>query len=819
MARFVTVEEEATPLAVVFGEGLLAKKLAECLREERLRVVRLSAKSEGLPFWEKPAYVFFVASPGDNFSGFELVWKDLTGKKIAVLVNIDGQEQTLLPADGVVKIFGEEKGDENWLDDCAKKIVKFAFSGSKRMSIMGRTTVAIGQKARPLRGLDEVLGNSRQHAPVIIKKSAWLGMTFLLVAILLTVPFFWLGYSTIAGTSSVLEAAEALRKNEAVKVAQKSEEAKNHFASAKKTLGFTAAIFPFFGGKEFVQRYYNFVSAGERASSLVGRAGGVMGRLQEIIEGMLSDKNSGDLATEIKGIQVELSPIDQDLGFIEAQFDQMMTPRIVNLLSFFGVSRIKIDGAREKIAAGRKGVLQMGQLISSFEEIVPIKSGQSKTYLVVLQNSAELRPTGGFIGSYALVNFQDGKFTGYKIYDIYSADGQLRGHIAPPDEILHFLGQPSWYMRDANWAADWPLTAKRLEWFLEKETGVTVQGVVALNLGAVQKILKATGPLTLSDKQETVTAENLFDRAEFASEINFFAGSTQKPQFLASVAQAIFAKVTGQHDLDWTILGRELQQAVLEKEIMIYLDSPTAFRAVRENGWTGSIATDQCDTKSKNCLMLVEANLGANKANYFIRRNIRIDSQIDKAGETETTIILKYRNESPSSSWPGGDYKNYLRFLVPLGTKLVSFDLRDGREASLSSVLTAETLGSITENHFFVFESEEQAVGRDDKVKPVFKSYGAFFNVPVQTVRTIKFKYKPPYKLDFGKMTQDFQLVILKQPGTNSDTVDFALDYPSFLAPVWDSSNHISVLALPQKLVYNMELSSDRKIEVKFTRQ
>jgi len=47
----------------------------------------------------------------------------------------------------------------------------------------------------------------------------------------------------------------------------------------------------------------------------------------------------------------------------------------------------------------------------------------------------ELRPGGGFIGSYAILSVDKGKITNFKIYDVYDADGQLKNHIEPPFAI------------------------------------------------------------------------------------------------------------------------------------------------------------------------------------------------------------------------------------------------------------------------------------------------------------------------------------------------------------------------------------------------
>ncbi len=474
-------------------------------------------------------------------------------------------------------------------------------------------------------------------------------------------------------------------------------------------------------------------------------------------------------------------------------------------MAFFGMPTAKIKKYADQIPLARQLITQADSLLVAWPEVVPATG--KKTYLVVFQNSAELRPTGGFIGSYALVKIDNGRLLDWKIYDIYTADGLLRGTIAPPDEILHFLGQQGWFMRDANWAADFPLTAKRLLWFLEKETGQTADGVVAVNLGAVQKLLEATGPLALSDFNQTVSAGDFFQKAEFSSEINFFAGSTQKRDFLGAVAKAILEKMTADTNKNYPALASALVASLNEKDILLYFNSREAQKAALSAGWSGTVEKEECLRSLKNCLMLVEANLGANKANYFVKRSLRVDSVISKGGDIENTVTVLYRNDSPSDTWPGGAYKNYLRFLIPKGSRLVSFDLGSGQKPIVSPVLTAAELARISPDEFFVFQSKENN----------FDSIGTLVEIPIETDRTIVFRYRLPSKMSFANSKSAYDFFFLKQPGTNADLLDFSLDYPSFLTPVKSGGRNGNVpLVFNQKLIYNSDLGSDRSFEINF---
>ncbi|MEA3304178.1 MAG: DUF4012 domain-containing protein [Patescibacteria group bacterium] len=87
-------------------------------------------------------------------------------------------------------------------------------------------------------------------------------------------------------------------------------------------------------------------------------------------------------------------------------------------------------------------------------------------YLFVFQNSAEIRPTGGFIGSLMLLDFLDGVYTQTPI-DVYKLDGQLTEKIPIPYGLQKVA--ENFYLRDSNYWPDFPQSAEQISWFLEKE--------------------------------------------------------------------------------------------------------------------------------------------------------------------------------------------------------------------------------------------------------------------------------------------------------------------------------------------------------------
>ena len=171
--------------------------------------------------------------------------------------------------------------------------------------------------------------------------------------------------------------------------------------------------------------------------------------------------------------------------------------------------------------------------------------GKRREYMVLLQNEMEIRASGGFIGSFAILSFEGGRLLAFEVKDVYEADGQLKGHVEPPEEIKKYLGEAGWFMRDANWQASFPQAAKEIQWFLEKETGRKVDGVIGVDLAVAKMILRVTGEIYVPDFKEKINKENLYEQAEFWSETKSFPGSVQKASFLGGLGKQLFEEIRG----------------------------------------------------------------------------------------------------------------------------------------------------------------------------------------------------------------------------------------------------------------------------------
>lgn len=454
--------------------------------------------------------------------------------------------------------------------------------------------------------------------------------------------------------------------------------------------------------------------------------------------------DSGDTLDTVRRLSGEFEGMYSELSTLQAEVAQLQNPynsqAITEFKTKFGS---ELPAMRRYTLAAQK----MSQVMPSI-----LAEDGEKNYLVLLQNNAELRPTGGFIGSFALVRIRDGKLQEFTVEDVYEADGQLQGYVTPPEEIVQYLGEAQWFLRDVNWSPDFPKVAERAAWFLDKEINVKVDGVIGTNLSMVQKLMSVTGPLELVDYGEVITQDNLYERAEAHSEINFFPGSTQKKDFLSAVSQQLLDKIFYQ-PTNKVALARAILDSAEQAELFMSVTDPQAEEILATLGWNGALLSPNCPSPftAENCVvdtvMQVEANVGVNKANQHLSRAItqRVELTADTARHTRTMV---YTNTAESEAWPAGKYKTYLRLFVPEGSVLRGASL-DGQPLDLASFRQVQEDG-----------------------KQVF---GYFLEVPIRSTRTLEVFYETPLPADY----KTYALFEQKQSGVWNNDVRHVIEVGS----------------------------------------
>lgn len=628
-------------------------------------------------------------------------------------------------------------------------------------------------------------------------------LVFAALMLLLLFPIFKLVSEVGTGVTNLIKMEDDARLGNFEEVTQEAENAEENFRKANATLNNISWLSSLFLDKEDWQNYERTIYIGEKVSSAAKHLAKSTTPARKILKATLSREGiRQDVEQDAIVAKEELKQADNNLALVEGEIKDGDIK--IPLCEYFKKECTKIRNSFNLIPQGRSLIKDSLTVLDIYPDLIG-GVDQKRVYLLLFQNNMELRPGGGFIGSYGLITFENSRLSDFSVNDIYSIDNQLKGHVDPPDEILHFLGQPNWYLRDSNWSPDFPISAKRAEWFFEKETGQEVNGVVAIDLAVAQKLLSALGPIELKDLNTSVNASNLFEKAETISEINFFPGSTQKKDFLSSLARELMNTIFNAKEENLPKILNKIGESIKEKHIQIYINQGVLEKKIADANWGGEIKKGRQDS---DYLMLVDANLGANKANYFIKRELAVNIAIGKEGEITNKVVILYENKSPADTWPGGSYKNYLRLFVPLGSKLVSVETQDRKSAVFSKRLDEKALKSLKENEFLVLESSESGK----------TTFGFLFEVGVKSKKEIKVTYELPkdLKLDHSQNSPVYNLLFQKQPGALNDALNLGINYPSFLEI---KEARPTPQISPQVISFKTDLGTDKSFQVIFLKK
>jgi len=242
-------------------------------------------------------------------------------------------------------------------------------------------------------------------------------------------------------------------------------------------------------------------------------------------------------------------------------------------------------------------------------------------------------------------------------------------------------------------------------------------------------------------------------------------------------------------DASYPALFSMLQKSLNEKQIVMYSEEPKLQALLEQNYWAGQTLTPKCNLEeSINCVLdfafSYDANLGVNKANFFVKRPTKLAVSINGNGEIKNTLTVKYINNSYPDVFPGGSYKNYTQLMLPPNTRIESV-----------------TVDGVNLQRF-------------DETNFNYKTVGFLLTVPPQSESIVEISYELPTTIIAGEGV--YQLIVQKQIG--SPNYDFNLEF-SFPDNLNIKNKNFSPLVKENNIHYNTSVSSDKIFVIEFSKK
>ncbi len=383
-----------------------------------------------------------------------------------------------------------------------------------------------------------------------------------------------------------------------------------------------------------------------------------------------------------------------------------------------------------------------------------------QTYLLLAQNSHELRPTGGLISGVGTLVVDGAQVGELSLRDSYAYDStNLVAHPPAPEPLAAHMWAGVLLLRDANWSPDFPTSAEVVANLYElSELGAPVDAVIAVDLVAVQRLFAAVAPIQPEGYPEAVTGENIIallqrywaapaGEATIAEQASSDWWAHRKDIMGDLVAAALDKVGRDPWSVDLGQLGAALMDSLRGRHLLIYARDPEAAALLAERGWDGALRPVVGDY-----LMAVDANLGFNKVDASIER--RIDYRVDLSqSPPQAMVTLAYANRSPE----GGEACRHE-------------DLADRRYYQASSY--EDLMVGCYWDYLRLYLPADVTDLRSDAGIPVDRTYegdkvalGLFFLVPPGESRQVRFQYALPEGLGQRAAAGDYALLLQKQPG------------------------------------------------------
>lgn len=348
------------------------------------------------------------------------------------------------------------------------------------------------------------------------------------------------------------------------------------------------------------------------------------------------------------------------------------------------------ETVRERVKLMQEQIFVLEPLLGRAEELTSLALSMvghesARTYLVVFQNQTELRPSGGFMGSYAEVIMDRGMIRKLNVpgggpYDLRS---QLRARWQPPEPLRLVGGR--WEFQDANWYGDFAQTASTIQTFWNEAGQPTIDGIVAVNATILPKLLRLTGPIEMKAYGKTVNEENVVFETQKSVELEYDRAENKPKAFVGDLNKEVMARLQALPVERLPEVLRVAAEALETKEIQVWFVREQEQEMARQFGWTGEwSAPDSFDS-----FAFIGANIAGQKSDGVIKESVTQEVQINEKGEIreQVTLAREHRGQ-PGTLFYGANNVQFIRLYTPKGTVMTSVEGTEDPDASLFEEVT-----------------------------------------------------------------------------------------------------------------------------------
>ncbi|KKU15424.1 MAG: hypothetical protein UX23_C0001G0023 [Parcubacteria group bacterium GW2011_GWB1_45_9] len=417
--------------------------------------------------------------------------------------------------------------------------------------------------------------------------------------------------------------------------------------------------------------------------------------------------------------------------------------------------------------------------------ILSILNGPGERHIAIFfQNPSEMRPSGGFIGSYADVVFQNGNIVKFDTRDIYDPDGQLDLKVIPPRQMQSLTA--TWGARDANWFFNFPTSAQKVLYFLEKskmysERIITFDGAIAVNANVVKDILEVVGPIDVPEYDLVIDAENFLLEIQEEVRTGRDRQIQQPKKILKTIAPILIKRLVAMNETGQKELILKIRERVAKKDIQAYFRDKRVQNFVLRSDAAGEVFQLPSGFFG-DYLAVVNANIAGGKTDIFMSQSIDLTSSIDASGRIRNNLQITRTHDghTQKQSWYRALNQNFIKIFTVPGFKIIS--AQGNHAKTVKPQIDYDSAGYVKDPDLEKIEGEKGKIEISNEAGKT--TFGTWFSVEAGKTKTLEIDYeREGFLPSDGKI---YQFVFEKQSGVNSS---FKLSFEAPPGFRWHESN------------------------------
>ena len=274
----------------------------------------------------------------------------------------------------------------------------------------------------------------------------------------------------------------------------------------------------------------------------------------------------------------------------------------------------------------------------------------TRTYLVVFQNLAEPRATGGIFGSYAVLEVQNGRLSiegqGASSRTITDFDPPLTG--LDPNQVALYTDRIGIFSTDVNFTPDFPSAAGLFSRMYSIRTGKTVDGVIAVDPVVLSYLLAGQPAVSIGDGL-SISSDNIVDvlLAQIYAKFPQGVENPARDLFLAAATGKAFGTVTSGAVSGSTMLDA-FRRAADGRRLLVWSDHSSEQDDLLTTEMSGSLRSTATPPRIG---VFLNDGTGA-KLGYYLSGRISTTNDACVSGHPAQSLTVHLTYTPPSGELP-----------------------------------------------------------------------------------------------------------------------------------------------------------------------